>query len=823
MAETLLAPYADRYHKHAAGGEAAVDHGVLTGLADDDHPQYPERTGAETISGLWTFSTQPSGIDHTSLGSIGSNTHAQIDTHIGGTAYSQHTGGLGTHTHQSAGAEGGQLDHGAALTELGDDDHTQYALLLGRSTGQTLIGGIASGENLILASTLHATKGKILFGTSAYDEVNNRLGIRTTSPGAQLEVLSSGVAGIYINSTGHGGLKINAGSGYDAQVDFFEGGAQTGQIAMIGSDNSMRFWVAATRMTILSTGNVGFGTTGPQEILTLPTAGKIGWEASAGVVDVTLARLATNALGPGAGDSLRAQSFTAGLRGWSINADGDAEFANISVRGELHASVFSYNEMHATAGTLGIFKSAGKLRADVTTVASPTTFNIDIEDPDTGHAQLFAVNDILRIKSMVTGGVGDNFMTVQSVSDQTTFYRYVCVLNSGTATTFTAGAAVVDYGQSGQGYILQSADLLNNPWISLRTHSGSPWSAESELMRMGNLNGNWGYAADTYGLAIGQYLGSGSQFQPNITIDTTNGLRIRSYTTTKIQIDTAGNATIEGTFSFGTDGGISINSGNIVLNTSGIRINATTSIPTYFEFKTSGDTSAIGIIWALRSTSGAAYDTFYLERRTRDNTVPVKVILGSSIVELDVNATTYDFTATAATFGYDTKPILTTLWGNAETLRINATGNPEISFYRGNVAKWGIVNAAADDRLLWWSYTATAGERMRLSTAGVLGVDASGVGTAAQVDLFDDYDDAIVLRQGLSERQTELLERLGIMEKKAPVPGKGPNPGYWLNLQPMLALLAGGVYQTRQRLDNYVARLEGKVAMLERRLALLGT
>lgn len=42
-------------------------------------------------------------------------------------------------------------DHGA-LTGLGDDDHSQYALLAGRSSGQTLIGGTASGNNLTLQS-----------------------------------------------------------------------------------------------------------------------------------------------------------------------------------------------------------------------------------------------------------------------------------------------------------------------------------------------------------------------------------------------------------------------------------------------------------------------------------------------------------------------------------------------------------------------------------------------------------------------------------------------------------------------------------------------
>lgn len=74
----------------------------------------------------------------------------------------------------------GTDDHGA-LTGLADDDHTQYALLAGRSGGQTAYGGSAASENLTLGSTAHATKGKILFGTSAYDESKQSLLIGTNT------------------------------------------------------------------------------------------------------------------------------------------------------------------------------------------------------------------------------------------------------------------------------------------------------------------------------------------------------------------------------------------------------------------------------------------------------------------------------------------------------------------------------------------------------------------------------------------------------------------------------------------------------------------
>lgn len=53
-----------------------------------------------------------------------------------------------------------EIDHGT-VSGLLDDDHTQYALLAGRSGGQTLIGGTAASNSLALQSTSNATKGFI--------------------------------------------------------------------------------------------------------------------------------------------------------------------------------------------------------------------------------------------------------------------------------------------------------------------------------------------------------------------------------------------------------------------------------------------------------------------------------------------------------------------------------------------------------------------------------------------------------------------------------------------------------------------------------------
>lgn len=57
-----------------------------------------------------------------------------------------------------------EIDHGT-ISGLSDDDHTQYALLAGRATGQTITGGTASGDDLTLESTSNVTKGNIFFSS----------------------------------------------------------------------------------------------------------------------------------------------------------------------------------------------------------------------------------------------------------------------------------------------------------------------------------------------------------------------------------------------------------------------------------------------------------------------------------------------------------------------------------------------------------------------------------------------------------------------------------------------------------------------------------
>lgn len=142
------------------GGGAGADHGLLTGLGDDDHPQYETSAEAQakvdahvndagdahdaSAVSVVPFGTIAAtdvqaaleevvseGAGHPNLAAhdtLGLATQAELDAH--GAAGDPHSGyrlESADHSHASTGAQGGTIDHGV-ITGLGDDDHPQYRL-----------------------------------------------------------------------------------------------------------------------------------------------------------------------------------------------------------------------------------------------------------------------------------------------------------------------------------------------------------------------------------------------------------------------------------------------------------------------------------------------------------------------------------------------------------------------------------------------------------------------------------------------------------------------------------------------------------------------
>ncbi|MFQ6615863.1 MAG: hypothetical protein ACE5HZ_03710 [Fidelibacterota bacterium] len=169
--------------------------------------------------------------------------------------------------------QAGLTDHGG-LSGLADDDHSQYALLDGRTGGQTLSGGTAASGTLTLESTSNATKGKINFGTSsAYDEANTRLGIGTVTPTTTLDVSGTfgvsgattlgGVAYTWPSADGSGGQLLSTNgtgtlswstvsaspAGSDGQVQYNNGGSFGGAGSLYFDDTNSRVGIGTTSPT----------------------------------------------------------------------------------------------------------------------------------------------------------------------------------------------------------------------------------------------------------------------------------------------------------------------------------------------------------------------------------------------------------------------------------------------------------------------------------------------------------------------------------------------------------------------------------------------
>ena len=177
-----------------------VSHGSLFGLGADHHTQYHNDTRGDVRyygqSYLDTEFSTKSDVGHThtlvdvtdagAMAALDAIQDSHIDAESSTDGWVLTSDGVGGATWEAVGAA---VDHGALLG-LGDDDHTQYAILTGRAAGQTLQGGTAASEDLTIESTAHVTKGQVFFGThGAYYQNSGRFIFgATTAPSVGFEV-----------------------------------------------------------------------------------------------------------------------------------------------------------------------------------------------------------------------------------------------------------------------------------------------------------------------------------------------------------------------------------------------------------------------------------------------------------------------------------------------------------------------------------------------------------------------------------------------------------------------------------------------------------
>ena len=134
------------------GGGGVTDHGALTGLSDDDHPQYVlsatnsalSSTVSNHIASASVHFTQAQ-IDHGTISGLGDNDHPQYvlssTNNTLSSLVNDHIASATVHFTQA------QIDHGT-ISGLGDNDHPQYVL---SSTNNTLSSTVTNH----LASAVH--------------------------------------------------------------------------------------------------------------------------------------------------------------------------------------------------------------------------------------------------------------------------------------------------------------------------------------------------------------------------------------------------------------------------------------------------------------------------------------------------------------------------------------------------------------------------------------------------------------------------------------------------------------------------------------------
>lgn len=302
----------------------------------------------------------------------------------------------------------------------------------------------------------------------------------------------------------------------------------------------------------------------------------------------------------GANLRIRSSNYVSGFAGAGFTLEPDLlEVGNIAARGLIRSSVMEYNNISVHSGS-NIIAFGGDVLAVDMTAADASVFTIKGTDT-------FAVNDILRIKD----GINDEWLKVTGTGSAPTYTVTRDQANAYGADANPAwklGASVTNYGPSGSGLIYMTASDTNAPYLSVATHAGSPWTTITTQLRLGNLNGYLGYVADIYGFGAGSSSGTNA----NVTIETTNGIRLRNGTTNAITLDNSGVITVGAV-------GAGLANTYISAGTLSIRLNTTA----LFGVDTSGNV-LVGQTGVSQSNAYLTAGTLYLR-----NNVTNKIVLNA--------------------------------------------------------------------------------------------------------------------------------------------------------------------------------------------------
>lgn len=257
----------------------------------------------------------------------------------------------------------------------------------------------------------------------------------------------------------------------------------------------------------------------------------------------------------------------------------------------INAVVFKESTQTIFGGYSSINKSAGSFAADVSSGA--TTINF-------GAAMV--QNDWIQVRAHDTAGdVKMEYIRVGTLVSGTTYNVTRDLSGHHTPDpAWAAGTPWLNLGQENDGRI----ELLafdGKPRI-LFLQQGASHNTQTERLVLGNLNGYFGYTDNRHGLAAGDAAGAW------IKIDPISGIRIGHNITTKISLNSSGDASFAGTVTatVGSIGGWTIGSNTLTAG------NATLASSGNLTLGTSNDVARISAddgtyrLWIGHATAGSA-------------------------------------------------------------------------------------------------------------------------------------------------------------------------------------------------------------------------
>lgn len=207
--------------------------------------------------------------------------------------------------------------------------------------------------------------------------------------------------------------------------------------------------------------------------------------------------------------SIQSEDFISGYegRGFQINDDGQAQFLNVLVRGQLSSMVFVHDEVQISNGDLYV-TSGSSLTNDITS----TQTEFEVEDG------VFNVDDILYLKT-ATKSEYMQVTDVDSTNNFITVTRHYDDVSTGIAYSWERGTPIVVMGSRVS--IISSGDQSDYlPYIDIVERTGNSVEEQEVRLRLGNLYGvrddDFGTLED-FGLYADNVFLKGCLFAPNIS------------------------------------------------------------------------------------------------------------------------------------------------------------------------------------------------------------------------------------------------------------------------------------------------------------------